>query len=167
MYFIDFQNVQNNNSIIKETCLMLVCPDRKKLNIKIKKNQLAHKMTSKKILYFNGKLTTVHQHQQNFLTSQIPNCTVHMKQRKKYTCKLFVRSVFSIKENNIICSASKIQMVMGRVTSAISKLYSFKTFHSVKHQYHVSKNNFAFIHLPCLNLLCMMLANVPSLVHRG
>ena len=50
MYFIDFQNVKkkNNNSIIKETCLMLVCPDRKKLNIKIKKNQLAHKMTSKK-----------------------------------------------------------------------------------------------------------------------
>lgn len=47
MYFIDFQNVQNNNSII-DTCLMLVCPDKKKLNIKIKKNQLAHKMTSKK-----------------------------------------------------------------------------------------------------------------------
>ena len=47
MYFIDFQNVQNNNSIIKETCLMLVCPNRKKLNIKIKKIQLAHKMTSK------------------------------------------------------------------------------------------------------------------------
>lgn len=41
MYFIDFQNVQNNNSIIKDTCLMLVCPDRKKLNIKIKKKSVS------------------------------------------------------------------------------------------------------------------------------